>query len=228
MRVLPWNTLGPTENLFVSGASQTLDTLITFGTAELIISDGIYQGQLTSEGAITLNRQTGLFNQICELTNTGNVPSAFRVLVKNLEAGIKVWNAHGTIGTVPYFNINQVLAPGQKISFTIEYFSPNRVAPANPQLEVVPINPQTFNPAGLTQFLQPRTVAIGGDILVEFNTENSRMYFVQYSSDLQTWITAEPGVAGTGGRVQWIDNGPPKTTSKPSSAGQRFYQIRAQ
>jgi hypothetical protein len=56
----------------------------------------------------------------------------------------------------------------------------------------------------------------------------NRLYYVQYSSNVNALatnpLTALPAVRGTGSRVQWIDNGPPKTVSPPAS-GTRFYRV---
>jgi len=51
---------------------------------------------------------------------------------------------------------------------------------------------------------------------------------VQYCSALgEGWSTAAGTITGTGGMVQWIDNGPPKTDSHPSTKPSRFYRIMA-
>mgnify|MGYP000661903502 CR=1 FL=1 len=44
------------------------------------------------------------------------------------------------------------------------------------------------------------------------------------SNDALNWNTAIPFVKGNGSRLQWIDNGPPKTTSSPGSQLNRFYR----
>jgi hypothetical protein len=61
----------------------------------------------------------------------------------------------------------------------------------------------------------------------------NRHYFIQYADtpadlmDSATVQTAFPSVTGTGSRVQWIDNGPPKTASPPTN-GSRFYRVLLQ
>jgi hypothetical protein len=82
-----------------------------------------------------------------------------------------------------------------------------------------------FEPGG-TALGFVRQVPLADDLfLVEFSTTLGRRYYVQYSSDMTNWKTALPAVMGTGSRVQWIDNGPPKTESLPSSESSRFYRI---
>jgi hypothetical protein len=48
---------------------------------------------------------------------------------------------------------------------------------------------------------------------------------VQYSSNMITWLTAIPIVIAPANRVQWYDDGPPKTDSIPSTIGSRFYRV---
>jgi hypothetical protein len=51
---------------------------------------------------------------------------------------------------------------------------------------------------------------------------------VQYTGDVigtGGWKTALPAILGTGGVVQWIDNGPPKTECARSEAACRFYRV---
>jgi hypothetical protein len=42
---------------------------------------------------------------------------------------------------------------------------------------------------------------------------------------MQTWKTANPIITAPANRVQWYDDGPPKTESKPTSIGSRFYRV---
>ena len=65
----------------------------------------------------------------------------------------------------------------------------------------------------------------GSSFLLEFSTVTGRVYYVQYRSNLVQWKTALPAIEGTGTRVQWIDNGLPKTESAPASTSRRFYRL---
>lgn len=64
-----------------------------------------------------------------------------------------------------------------------------------------------------------------GSFKVEFSTDLNRAYLVQYSSDFITWKTANATIIGTGGLVQWIDNGPPLTDSNPGTNANRVYRV---
>jgi hypothetical protein len=61
--------------------------------------------------------------------------------------------------------------------------------------------------------------------LVEFLTVSNRLYSVQYSADVQNWRDAQPSVRGNGTRIQWIDDGEPKTISDPDAVPARFYRV---
>lgn len=61
--------------------------------------------------------------------------------------------------------------------------------------------------------------------LLEFASTSNRVYYVQYTSDLKTWKTAQPGITGSGTWIQWIDNGQPKTESAPATTTTRFYRV---
>ena len=62
-----------------------------------------------------------------------------------------------------------------------------------------------------------------GYVAVEFDSQSSRQYAIQYTSNLSLWAQAQPVVSGNGGRMSWVDTGPPVTDSAPST--NRFYRI---
>jgi hypothetical protein len=64
-----------------------------------------------------------------------------------------------------------------------------------------------------------------GSVHVQFTSDLNRAYLVQYSEDLVQWKTALPPVIGTGGTVEWIDDGPPKTDTHPTSQARRLYRL---
>jgi len=61
--------------------------------------------------------------------------------------------------------------------------------------------------------------------MIEFLTISNRIYAIQYSSNLARWRDAQPAVVGNGTRIQWIDNGQPKTETPPISQASRFYRV---
>jgi hypothetical protein len=81
-------------------------------------------------------------------------------------------------------------------------------------------------PSNLTDVVITRTLFVNGTFLVEFPTQADDRYYIQYDStpDFAHPLTVFPAVVGTGSRVQWIDDGPPKTVSPPGN-GSRFYRV---
>jgi len=66
---------------------------------------------------------------------------------------------------------------------------------------------------------------VSGRFLIEFSSTPGTRYAIQYSSDIVTWKTANPIITAPANKVQWYDDGPPKTESLPSSVGSRFYRV---
>lgn len=219
-----YNTLGPTESVFVDGQSRSLDSQLVFGSATLSIASSPV-GTITPFGSMRLDRQTGLLLQQYDVKNTGAIATVFRILIKNLPSASKVWNSQGLLNGVPYVDLPSVLAVGATTRITIEYFSPDRATVPNPTFELVGATGTAVNPEGATTALKPRATLSGGNVLLEFNSATGKSYYIQYTTDLSNWKTALPKVDGTGNRIQWIDNGSPKTESHPSSVSRRFYRI---
>jgi hypothetical protein len=225
LRLATYNTLGPTESVYVDGECRALDDQLEFASATLTVSS-TPEGTITAAGPLVADRQTGLLIQEYEIKNTGRIGAVFRILVKKMPAGSEVWNAHGTIGGTPYLDLAQPLAPGATQRLVIEYRSPDRATIPQPEFELVAALPAPPAPSGLTATLQPRATLANGNVLLEFDSAAGQSYYIQYTSDLAgAWSTALPKIAGTGNRIQWIDNGPPKTASQPSSTAARFYRI---
>jgi len=68
-----------------------------------------------------------------------------------------------------------------------------------------------------------------GIFRVEFLTQAGKHYYIQYADTLSSLATnaqtVSPVIVGTGGSVQWIDDGPPKTISIPMSVSSRVYRV---
>jgi len=175
-------------------------------------------------------RQSGLMSQTVTVNNPSPIPiQAVRLTIQNLQAGIVVYNASGTNGlSQPYVQHNFPVPAGGSVTFFIEYYVPDRVTIPAPTFlaELVPVS-APINPAGTVQSIlrNPPVVLVDGSVLIDFATLANRTYYIQYSADMATWTTVVPAVIGTGSTRQWIDNGPPKTESHPSTAGARFYRV---
>jgi len=184
---------------------------------------------------LATRRQTGLVTGRITLANL-NLASApaLRVYVTGLPAGVRVYNATGSaaIGDppvlLPYLEFNQAVAASTgEIIMTIEFLDPLRRATLSPGylVEILP-EPAARPPAQNTGFAArgPFPQPNGGK-LIEWNAEFGRRYAVQYSDDMTSWHQVEPTVTAPANRVQWVDDGPPKTASHPGTVAQRYYRI---
>jgi hypothetical protein len=157
------------------------------------------------------------------------------VLVTNVDSHtnqIVVFNAQSSIDFPPsafgVVNIENLL-PGESRVLTLEYLVPDHATvPAafygatvtDPVTLTVPANFGKSLSIDLTRFLS-------NSVIVEFTTQLGSHYFLQYADTLEGVSTGKvvfPAVVGTGSRVQWIDNGPPKTATAPTNQ-QRFYRV---
>jgi hypothetical protein len=176
--------------------------------------------------AITLNPQTGLFEQTVAFNNVGvTAVAAARLLILGLPADVQVHNASGAAAGTPFVQLSQSLAAGASVSFLIEYYRASRVTIPSPTFAAVEGAPSVTTPVGTAIGIDSRSVKfVGGRFLVEFPSTPGLTYAVQYSGNATDWITVSPTVVAPANRVQWYDDGPPKTASKPTS-GSRFYRV---
>jgi len=223
----PLFTLGPKEQLFVSGDGSVLESGLTFGTATLTVVDEQFAATAVALGQPALDRQRGVATQTVRLTNTGfSTPGAFRIIIGGLPADVRVWNSHGTLPDGrPYIQYEQPLGPGEHADLLIEYHGSGVTAALSPQLAVSEAQVLTPVTEGELVTISPRLRVSDGSCLLEFDSADDRLYWVQYSDNLQNWKTAQPAVIGTGGRIQWFDTGPPRTSSKPLTGGSRYYRL---
>jgi hypothetical protein len=174
------------------------------------------------------NVQSGLYDQRVTISNDNNSTiDAVRVSIRNLPAGVKVINAAGTLAGNPFIQYNLPLAPGQSVSLLIEYFSPNpAVIPITTSFlpEATSVLPP-LNPTG--QIIGGVTVSrlIDNRLVISFTSLANRTYYVQYSLDAINWVTSLAPIEGTGRRIIWVDNGPPKTPSDTVGGLNRFYRV---
>jgi hypothetical protein len=181
---------------------------------------------LTIIAAMQFDPQTGLFEQTVRVTNpTYSTLDAVRVSVYGLTNGATVYNLSGTANGVQYVQSSGPLAAGGYVDFIIEYYVPSRVTP-NPTLVALPATPLSRGSAvGAAQHVDRIVLLPDRTVLIEFTSITNRIYSILYGSDLGTWETAVPSITGNGTRIQWIDNGQPKTESSPATASRRFYRL---
>jgi uncharacterized repeat protein (TIGR01451 family) len=180
--------------------------------------------------AMRFNPQTGLLEQKVRVFNpTTSEYQRVRVYVENLTGGATVWNKSGITNGIPYVQSAAPVLPGSYVDFVIEYYVPTPTVP-NPTLRPELIG-QANGGIGVTigagQHIIRAVMLSNRTYLLEFNSVTGRLYYVQYSADLRTWKTAQQAITGTGTRIQWVDNGLPKTESAPSQTPMRYYRVIA-
>jgi hypothetical protein len=191
------------------------------------------------QGANVLNPQTGLYEQRVTVTNTGSMTvAAFRLLVSNIRStngvprtNVFLANATGTnVDARPYIQYNAPLDPGSRVTLILEFRVSDR-RPFTNSLEAIAVLPAaagTNAGPGVEidrwfldeRFAEPRFV-------IEWTSVPGRTYTVIYSDTAINgpWLVATPTVTAAANRVQWYDDGPPKTISPPSSVNSRYYRV---
>ncbi|MSU57437.1 MAG: tandem-95 repeat protein [Pedosphaera sp.] len=191
------------------------------------------------QGTNWLNPQTGLFEQRVTVTNTGaSTVAAFRLLVGNINGtngvprtNVTLINATGTnVDLRPYVQYNSALNPGSNVTLILEFFVPDR-KPFTNSLEVIAVLPSgagTNAGAGVfidRAFTDARFSPVR--FVLEWTSIPGKTYTIIYSDvgPSGPWLVATPTVTAPANRVQWYDDGPPKTVSVPLSVTNRFYRV---
>jgi uncharacterized repeat protein (TIGR01451 family) len=210
-------------------SARATDDLGATGISANVTVTVLQSAPLTIISAMRFNPQNGLFEETVRVTNPTLSTNLVRVYVSGLPTNMIVYNASGTnsAGT-PYVQSLPVL-PQSSVDMVIEIYVRNSSATPNPTLNAELV-PATSGGGGVTFVGTPQHINRGvmlpnKSFLVEFATVANRVYYVQYSSDLKTWLTAQPSINGSGTYIQWIDNGQPKTQSAPATTPQRFYRV---
>lgn len=179
----------------------------------------------TFVSAQTYNPQTGLMQQTIRLTNIGtNAVASARIFVIGLTN--QLFNAVGTNNGNPYVVYANSLATNSSVDLLLEYFVPTRLPVPNPTLLAVEVSTVNVSaPASLPPNITLLVQLAPGSILVEFDSVAGKSYTVLYSDNASftNAFAAQPVIAATANRTQWIDNGPPKTISTPGAS--RFYRV---
>lgn len=199
-----------------------------------------------------LDRQSGLYLQPLTLANPGNADltnalvTVVTLPVDSRTNQIVAYNALNRVGANALIEVGLVPA-GTTRDFIIEYFVPDHqgwpldsagavllpglsTSPGLPQSRTVPVAvPLADAAVRVTRQSDLANAAFTG-VLLDFPTRTDRSYYIQYSSQADFSITnglrlVLPPLPGTGSTVQWIDNGPPKTTSLPNTTTSRFYRV---
>lgn len=189
---------------------------------------------LTILAAANPTRQSGLFVDQVKVTNSNaTAVPAFRLHVTNLPPDVTVHNAQGAgpwgepARTVSFLLYNQPLAPGAEIDLRVEFLRRLRDPDFRPvyEIELLPV-PEADAATASEGIPVTRMMTLpGGDWLIEIASIPGATYAIEYAPDAATWSRVTPLVTATSQRLQWIDNGPPKTRSHPSDVPRRFYRF---
>ena len=204
----------------------------TDGTSDIFnLPITIYQPTIQALNGTTspanLNPQTSLYEQTVLITNPTIFPIvSYTVNVTGLPSGVVLESASGYQSNgSPYVTGVTALTPGSSVKLLLEYFSPNAQPFLNPQLSMqVTQATSTQNPTGTVVPLQQVVTGYSGRTYVQFQTVAGKTYWIQYrDSSTAPWQTSQSSMIGTGQPASWLDYGPPKTSSIPTS--QRTYQV---
>jgi len=211
-----------------------LPNLVSDATNGALVSE-FAGGSVTFKTAVspTVATSSGLLGETFTfVAPSGSSGASFiRVLIFDLGVDslgnpIRVNNADGTNAAgVPFVIFPGTIAPGQRVDLALEYYVSDRKTVPAPRLVTEVVSGLLPVPSGTTLDVE-RVQVFNGRFHVDFKTIAGRLYYVQYAVSIAgPWETSFPPVAGTGSTVQWVDNGPPRTSSLPGGAGSRFYRI---
>ena len=213
----------PTADLDPTGSNRTA-TVITS-----VVSPITNLPPLTN-GPITFNPQTGLYQQSVSFVNLSGLSVAgVRVTVLELPSSVALFNATGSTNGAPFVEYDQTIAPGGSVVFLLEYYDAGRQPLVSTNFVATVVAAAQPPPAPSGPVLQlDRVVFISqGQLTIEFASVPGQAYVVQYSTNSSPakWQTAVPPIIASGTKTQWIDSGPPKTDSAPGAPGQRYYRV---
>jgi uncharacterized repeat protein (TIGR01451 family) len=196
----------------------------------------LFSGQLVAvtNSPQTTNFQNGFIEQTIRLTNLGtNDVDATRVMVTGLKTN-RLYNAVGTNNGNPFVVYNARLTNNQGVNLLLQYAVTNRAAfPfTNSQLQAYGVALLDLQPPPATvvspDLIITRLVRrANGSVLLEWPSVTNRTYTVVYSDEVTfaNAMIAPPSIVAPADRTQWIDYGPPTTTSHPTNAPARFYRV---
>lgn len=177
---------------------------------------------------LVLNRQTGLYEHLITVTNSGaREVAGFDLAITGLPAGVILNNASGNDGTTWTVRHRKPLSSGASVTLVLEYYTPVRGTVINPQVTVGLVTEPEGDPAaGDPGLAIDRCEVLADGLLIEFTTVPGRLYEIQYSDNTRDWRVSPIRIRAAGNRTQWIDRGPPRTDSRPQDKASRFYRVR--
>ena len=230
-------TVQPTNTgVFTNSAAVSAPDVLDTNTVNNSTSTNIFVGPLLAGGlvasnvtAMQFNPQTGLLEQTVRLVNSGTgAVAAARIIVSGLTN--RLFNAVGTNDGNPFVVYGAALETNQSADLLLEYFVPTRLPIVVADSQLHPYGSPAFSsalPGGTAFNITLVTNLPSGSIMIEFQSAAGRSYTVLYSdnSSFTNALAAQPPIVAPADRTQWIDDGPPKTISRPASLSARFYRV---
>ena len=221
---------GGTFSLAARVTASTTDTnAVNNAVTNSMTVDAILSTNLTVTVLVPqqFNPQTGLMEELVRVTNVGtnDVPSV-RLIVSGLSTN-QLYNAVGTNNGNPYVTYAATLATSQSVDLLLEYFVRSRTALTNLTRTAIGVSLASVTvPTNSAPNIISQQLTAGG-FLIEFQSIPGRSYTILYADNMSftNALAAQPAVVAPADRVQWIDNGPPKTISPSPGSNSRFYRV---
>ncbi len=232
---------------FTNASAAATNLAYTTNGAALLVNAVVSPQVEALTLAPALNRQSGLFEHVLRVAFPGagtldNVDLLISGLGDDSRTNrIRVYNAVGlkTVGpdaegfyeNVPFFSAG-MLSAGETRDVTAEYFVSDHFTVPSPTYQLL-VGARTgfVVPASATPLNITTNRFVNGTYIIQWPSRTKYNYYIQYAPTLNDLVNSstnarivDPPVPGTGYAVQWIDNGPPKTESPPTS-GSRFYRV---
>ncbi|HEU5125222.1 MAG TPA: DUF11 domain-containing protein [Verrucomicrobiae bacterium] len=210
----------------IADSNQVNNVAITNLTVEALVTNQLIA---TNISEMVFNPQISLMEQSIRLVNTG--PSAVdsaRVIVTGLTHWLR--NAVGTNNGNPFVAYTSPLNAGQSVDLVLQYFVPTRQPIVVNNSDYIAVPTSRFDviaPGDFTLMITNQTRLPNGAFLIEFPAKPGTTYTILYSPDMtfSNTFSAIPSIVAQADKVQWIDDGPPKTISHPSTNTSRFYRV---
>jgi hypothetical protein len=118
------------------------------------------------------------------------------------------------------------IAAGESVTLTLEYLSQNSRQAPEPELALELLLPGKVA-GGPPQGMEPGRIVVLPDssVLLEFPSSPGERYAIQYSIDMEAWVTSPTIVTAVANRTQWVDQGLPRTACHPAVCPSRMYRV---
>ena len=177
-------------------------------------------------GPVIPSAQNNLSSEVIQVANTTSTPlNGARIFITGLPAGVQVYNASGVNQGVPYLDYDSPISVGQTVQITVQFLQTGPGPLQSPAIVVRALASREAPTTSGALAISHNQVQANGSFLLEFNPTAGEIYYIQYSPDLIHWTTVSQPIVGAGANVQWVDDGPPKTSPSPQTLPFRYYRV---